>query len=187
MLMRASGLRNRRKAAGPLAASSATAAIATGSFSAARRVAEGGRPGATQLPAAAAVQAPLPPLPPPPQRPVLDIWGGGMWFYWKAGALSFLQQQYGYDVLSRVQLHGSSSGAMVAVLAACGVDLQRAAEHTARVLQEQRVQDRCGRTTMIVVRAVQWDMHATMTLQEPAILLMHGMHVAATALGWPAP
>ena len=146
MLVRASGLRGRPKAAGPvgapLAVSSATAAIATGSFSAARRDAEGGQPAAAHVPPAAAAQAHAP----PPQRPVLDIWGGGMWFYWKAGVLSFLQQQYGSEALSRVQLHGSSSGAMVAVLAACGEDLRRSAEHTARVLQEQRVQDRCGAT-----------------------------------------
>lgn len=72
-------------------------------------------------------------------QPVLDIAGGGMWWFWKVGAVHHLQQHYD---LSRVQLHGSSSGAIVAVLAACGVDLSSAAQHTAQVLEEHRVHDR---------------------------------------------
>ncbi|KAL4452178.1 hypothetical protein ABPG75_007840 [Micractinium tetrahymenae] len=147
MLSRASGLRSpglwspslsTGPLGAPLAVSSAatTAAIASGSGSSAIGAGESRRLPAP--PAAPAARAPPPPL----QRPVLDIWGGGFWFYWKAGVLSFLQQQYGHDALARVQLHGSSSGAMVAVLAACGVDLQRAAEHTAHVFDEQRVHDR---------------------------------------------
>ena len=62
-----------------------------------------------------------------------------MWWFWKVGAVHHLQQNYD---LSRVQLHGSSSGAIVAVLAACGVDLSSAAQHTAQVLEEHRVHDR---------------------------------------------
>lgn len=73
--------------------------------------------------------------------PVLDIFGGGTWWFWKIGAVHYLQQHYD---LSRVQLHGSSSGAIVAVLAACGVDLRHASLHTARVLEEHRVHDRWG-------------------------------------------
>lgn len=144
MLIRASGLRSLPQVAGPpggplgVSSGATAAAIATGSGTTSRRDGEGERE-AAQVSAAAAARATAP----VPQRPVLDIWGGGMWFYWKAGVLSFLQQQYGHEALSRVQLHGSSSGAMVAVLAACGVDLRQAAEHTTRVLQEQRVCDRC--------------------------------------------
>ena len=62
-----------------------------------------------------------------------------MWFYWKAGVLKYLQQHHD---LAAVRLHGSSSGAMVAVLAASGVDLERAAERAGEVFTEHGVHDR---------------------------------------------
>ncbi|PRW45375.1 Patatin-like phospholipase domain-containing 1 [Chlorella sorokiniana] len=84
-------------------------------------------------------RAAAPAAAPAAAQPVLDIAGGGMWFFWKIGAVHYLQNNHD---LSRVQLHGSSSGAIVAVLAACGVNLQQAALHTAQVLEEHRVRDR---------------------------------------------
>ena len=65
----------------------------------------------------------------------LELCRGGQ----PGGALDYLQQHYD---LSRVQLHGSSSGALAAVLAASGVDLRHAVQHTARALEEHRVHDR---------------------------------------------
>ncbi len=112
---------------GPLAASTAAASAPDQPISGVWRA----RRGEEERRAAPAAPAAAP--------PVLDIFGGGMWWFWKVGAVHYLQQHYD---LSRVQLHGSSSGAIVAVLAACGVDLRRAAQHTAQVLEEHRVRDR---------------------------------------------
>lgn len=90
-------------------------------------------PPATSHPAAGAA------APVAKHRPVLDIAGGGMWFYWKAGVLSYLQQHHD---LSSIQLHGASSGAIVAVLAACDVDLLQAARRTVAVMQAHGAHDR---------------------------------------------
>jgi predicted acylesterase/phospholipase RssA len=70
---------------------------------------------------------------------VLDIAGGGMWFFWQAGVCSFLQRHHD---LGAVPLHGSSSGAIVAALAASGVDLRRAARRAAEAFAEQRLHER---------------------------------------------
>lgn len=71
--------------------------------------------------------------------PIFDLSGGGMWWFWQVGALHHLQQHYD---LTAVQLHGSSSGAVVAVLAACGVDALVAAQRVVREFEQRRVHDR---------------------------------------------
>lgn len=83
---------------------------------------------------------------PPPQPtsaiyrpPILDMRGGGMLWFWSAGVLSYLQQQ---QDLAAVRLHGSSSGAIAAALAACDVPLELAAQRVAHVLAEHGVHDR---------------------------------------------
>ncbi|KAL4855050.1 Cyclin-C1-2 [Chlorella vulgaris] len=83
---------------------------------------------------------------PPPQPssaidrpPILDMRGGGMLWFWSAGVLSYLQQQ---QDLAAVRLHGSSSGAIAAALAACDVPLELAAQRVTRVLAEHGVHDR---------------------------------------------
>lgn len=45
--------------------------------------------------------------------------GGGIYFFWQLGALKELQERYD---LTKVPMAGASSGALVAVMAACDVD-----------------------------------------------------------------
>ena len=46
--------------------------------------------------------------------------GGGLFFYWQAGVVTFLREN-GYD-LSNVDLAGASAGALTATLTATNVD-----------------------------------------------------------------
>mmetsp|Transcript_5955 Transcript_5955/g.13227 ORF Transcript_5955/g.13227 Transcript_5955/m.13227 type:complete len:165 (+) Transcript_5955:87-581(+) len=50
--------------------------------------------------------------------------GGGLFFYWQAGVISYLRQE-GYD-LSVNHLSGASAGALTATLTATGVDFEEA-------------------------------------------------------------
>ena len=52
--------------------------------------------------------------------------GGGIFFYWQAGAVTFLREN-GYDLQSTI-MTGASAGALTATLTATGVDFYRAME-----------------------------------------------------------
>jgi predicted acylesterase/phospholipase RssA len=52
--------------------------------------------------------------------------GGGIFFYWQAGAVTFLREK-GYD-LTNVSFTGASAGALTATLAATGVDFEQATD-----------------------------------------------------------
>jgi predicted acylesterase/phospholipase RssA len=56
--------------------------------------------------------------------PHLVFPGGGIFFYWQAGAVSYLREQ-GYN-LTAVTAAGASAGALTATLAATGVDFYQA-------------------------------------------------------------
>ena len=61
----------------------------------------------------------------PETMPVIAFPGGGIYFYWQAGAVHYLQQHFD---LSKARLVGASAGALTAALAGCGVDMPYAAE-----------------------------------------------------------
>jgi len=55
--------------------------------------------------------------------PILSFGGGGCFFFWMLGCLRYLHRNFD---LSRVQLRGASAGGLIATLAACGVDEDKA-------------------------------------------------------------
>jgi hypothetical protein len=60
------------------------------------------------------------------RRPHLIFPGGGLFFYWQAGVVTYLREQ-GYD-LSNVTASGASAGALTATLMATNVDFYQATE-----------------------------------------------------------
>ncbi|KAI8466339.1 MAG: hypothetical protein J3K34DRAFT_433904 [Monoraphidium minutum] len=70
----------------------------------------------------------------PPSGAVAHIaWPGyGVLFFWQLGCMRYLQAHLGRELAGGASLTGSSAGALVCILAACGVDphaaLRRAAE-----------------------------------------------------------
>jgi len=66
--------------------------------------------------------------------------GGGIFFYWQAGAVSYLREN-GYD-LSRVTMTGASAGSLTATLTAAGVDFERATEVALGLAEDGGVWDR---------------------------------------------
>lgn len=66
--------------------------------------------------------------------------GGGIYFYWQAGAVTYLRSA-GYDV-SRMSKTGASAGALTATLAACGVDYAFATERALALSEEANIWDR---------------------------------------------
>lgn len=72
--------------------------------------------------------------------PHLIFPGGGIYFYWQAGAVTYLREQK-YD-LSSASITGASAGALSAVLTATQVDFYRATELALQMAAEARVWDR---------------------------------------------
>lgn len=74
------------------------------------------------------------------RRPHLVFPGGGLFFYWQAGAISYLREQ-GYD-LDEISASGASAGALTATLTATGVDFYKATELALQMSKEAGVWDR---------------------------------------------
>lgn len=79
---------------------------------------------------------------PPESPPHLVFPGGGIFFYWQAGAVTYLREQ-GYN-LTAVTAAGASAGALTATLAATGVDFYRATELALNMADQAGVWDRSG-------------------------------------------
>jgi len=75
-----------------------------------------------------------------PRTPHIIFPGGGIFFYWQAGAVSYLREN-GYD-LDRVTLTGASAGSLTATLTAANVDFEKATEIALRLAEEGGVWDR---------------------------------------------
>ena len=72
-------------------------------------------------------------------RPVIALPGGGIYFYWNAGVLTYLAERY---ELEGCELVGASAGALSVVLVACGVDFRKATEVAYRLAEENGLYDR---------------------------------------------
>ena len=66
--------------------------------------------------------------------------GGGIFFYWQAGAVAYLREA-GYD-LSKVSMTGASAGALTASLTAADVDFYEATRLAMKMAGEAGVWDR---------------------------------------------
>lgn len=73
-------------------------------------------------------------------KPHLIFPGGGIFFYWQAGAVTYLREQK-YD-LSNVEFTGGSAGALTATLAATDVNYELATESALQMAQDAGVWDR---------------------------------------------
>lgn len=74
------------------------------------------------------------------KAPHLIFPGGGLFFYWQAGIVSYLREQ-GYD-LDKITVSGASAGALTATLTVTGVDFYRATELALQMSEEAGVWDR---------------------------------------------
>jgi len=72
-------------------------------------------------------------------RPVIALPGGGIYFYWNAGALIYLKERYD---LRECALVGASAGALAIVLAACDVDFRHATRVAYRLAEENNLYER---------------------------------------------
>lgn len=68
--------------------------------------------------------------------------GGGIYFYWQAGAVTFLRER-GYD-LETATMTGASAGALTATLTATNVDFYKATELALKLAADAGVWDRSG-------------------------------------------
>ena len=66
--------------------------------------------------------------------------GGGIFFYWQAGTITYLREK-GYD-LSKVSLTGASAGALTATLTAANVNFEEATELALSLAKDAEVWDR---------------------------------------------
>mmetsp|Transcript_20130 Transcript_20130/g.24055 ORF Transcript_20130/g.24055 Transcript_20130/m.24055 type:complete len:316 (+) Transcript_20130:65-1012(+) len=66
--------------------------------------------------------------------------GGGIFFYWQAGAVSYLREK-GYD-LDSVTLTGASAGSLTATLTAANVDFEKATNIALRLAEDAGVWER---------------------------------------------
>lgn len=73
-------------------------------------------------------------------RPHLIFPGGGIYFYWQAGAVTYLREQ-GYD-LAATTMTGASAGALTATLTATDVDFYKATELALSLAADAGVWDR---------------------------------------------
>jgi hypothetical protein len=76
------------------------------------------------------------------RQPHLVFPGGGIFFYWQAGVVSYLREQ-GYD-LSSCTFSGASAGALTATLASTGVDFYKATDLALELAGDAGVWDRKG-------------------------------------------
>jgi hypothetical protein len=74
--------------------------------------------------------------------PHLVFPGGGIFFYWQAGAVTYLREQ-GYNVAAATTA-GASAGALTATLTATGVDFYKATELALDMADKAGVWDRSG-------------------------------------------
>ena len=72
-------------------------------------------------------------------RPCIVFPGGGIYFWWQAGAVKALQQSIEMDEYCYV---GASAGSISAVFAACNVDMDEAFNSAARLADENGLWDR---------------------------------------------
>ena len=75
-------------------------------------------------------------------KPHIIFPGGGIFFYWQAGVVTYLRDQ-GYD-LSATTSTGASAGALTATLAAADVDYYKATELALDMAKKGGVYDRLG-------------------------------------------
>ena len=75
-------------------------------------------------------------------QPHLVFPGGGIFFYWQAGVVSYLREQQ-YD-LSCCTFAGASAGALTATLTSTGVDFYQATDRALELAAEAGVWDRKG-------------------------------------------
>ena len=76
------------------------------------------------------------------KRPHLVFPGGGIFFYWVAGVVTYLREQ-GYDISpSAVTSTGASAGALIATLTATGVDFYKATDLALKMSADAGVWDR---------------------------------------------
>jgi hypothetical protein len=75
-----------------------------------------------------------------PDVPHLVFPGGGIFFYWQAGVVSYLREQ-GYDTQNAC-VTGASAGALTATLTATGVDFYRATELALELAAREQVWER---------------------------------------------
>jgi len=78
----------------------------------------------------------------PRKAPHLVFPGGGLFFYWQAGVVTYLREQ-GYD-LDQMTASGASAGALTATLTATNVDFIKATELALKMAKEAGVWDRSG-------------------------------------------
>ena len=74
--------------------------------------------------------------------PHLAFLGGGIFFYWQAGVITYMREQ-GYD-LSEASSTGASAGALAATLTACDVDFYEATDLALQMARDAGVWDRSG-------------------------------------------
>ncbi len=68
--------------------------------------------------------------------------GGGIFFYWQAGAVTYLREK-GYPINDpRIHFTGASAGALCATLTACNVDFEDATSLALKKAREEGVWDR---------------------------------------------
>ncbi|CAB9526546.1 Multicopper oxidase [Seminavis robusta] len=76
------------------------------------------------------------------RAPHLIFPGGGLFFYWQAGAVTYMREQ-GYD-LSKVTASGASAGALTAALMATDVDFYKATDRALQLSERAGIWDRSG-------------------------------------------
>ena len=78
-----------------------------------------------------------------PKAPTQIIFpGGGIFFYWQAGAISYLREQ-NYPIHDRhVHFTGASAGALCATLTAADVDFETATSHALKLSRDAGIWDR---------------------------------------------
>lgn len=76
------------------------------------------------------------------KSPYLLFPGGGLFFYWQAGVVTYLREQ-GYN-LNEVRVGGASAGALTATLTAANVDFYDATELALRLAAKAGVWDRAN-------------------------------------------
>eukprot|EP00522_Entomoneis_paludosa_P018784 CAMPEP_0172440134 /NCGR_PEP_ID=MMETSP1065-20121228/880_1 /TAXON_ID=265537 /ORGANISM="Amphiprora paludosa, Strain CCMP125" /LENGTH=603 /DNA_ID=CAMNT_0013188917 /DNA_START=161 /DNA_END=1972 /DNA_ORIENTATION=- len=81
-------------------------------------------------------------LPTHQNRPHLIFPGGGIYFYWQAGVVTYLRES-GYD-LGQVTLAGASAGSLIATMTATGVDFNEATQYALDMVTTRGLWDRPG-------------------------------------------
>ncbi|CAL5223367.1 g5872 [Coccomyxa viridis] len=81
----------------------------------------------------------VPPADSDASAPILSGAGGGIFFWWQLGAVKYLQERHD---LTRWQMRGASAGGLVACIAACNVDPEKAYEAAHRISEENKLFER---------------------------------------------